>query len=86
MKQYGLTESTVKPDAITVDDYSVWVASDIKEATQKQEDDTEQTIYQYQLTQYEKNEYIQNIGTQVLDTQDALTDLYSMMSEGSSNG
>lgn len=81
MKQYGLTESTVKPQAITVDEHSVWVASEIKETSRKDEQYGEiTTLYQYQLAQYGKDEYIQTIGTQVLDTQDALTEIYLSMS------
>lgn len=81
MKQYGLTESTVKPQAITVDERSVWVASEIKETSRKDEQSGETTtLYQYQLAQYGKDEYIQTIGTQVLDTQDALTEIYLSMS------
>lgn len=49
MYEHGTVKSMVKPDALKIDEYSVWVAEDINE------DGGE---WVYTLTQYEKDEYI----------------------------
>ena len=83
MKDWGTTYSKVKPDETRIDDYSVWVASDITEAEQETEDGESYTMYEYGLIQYTKEEYIQIQGEEinaleeeVLTTQEALCELY----------
>ena len=49
MTVYDEVRSTVKPDAVKIDEYSVWIAEDIRQ------DGSE---WVYTLTQYEKDEYI----------------------------
>jgi hypothetical protein len=77
MTVYEEVKSTVEPDAIKIDEYSVWVAGDIRE------DGGE---WEYTLTQYEKDEYIKlmdeksaALDAQLTDTQLALCDVYEMM-------
>lgn len=52
MINHGLVQSTVKPDHIRYDDYSVWVADNIVE---KNTDDI--IAWEYNLTQYKIEEY-----------------------------
>jgi hypothetical protein len=77
MTVYEEVKSTVEPDAIKIDEYSVWVAEDIRENGGE---------WTYTLTQYEKDEYIKlmdeksaALDAQLTDTQLALCDVYEMM-------
>lgn len=59
MKRYPNTHGTHKPEAVKIDEYSVWVATNVTE-TEVIDAETEETRteYKYDLTQYEKDEYI----------------------------
>ena len=77
MTKYNAVRSTVKPDAVKIDEYSVWVAEDICQTGGE---------WIYTLTQYEKDEYIKlmdeksaELDAQLTDTQLALCDVYEMM-------
>ena len=56
MIEHGTVESTVKPEPLTIDEYSVWVATDIKEVKTEEFEG-----FSYTLTQYSKDEYILQI-------------------------
>ena len=51
-------QSTIRPQAVEIDEYSVWVADDIREITVKDEEGQEHVEYEYELTQLTKDEYI----------------------------
>ena len=86
MKDYGTVRSTVKPEAIVIDDYSVWLSSDIKEVSEKGTDEMPGFKgYQYKLVQYEKDEYIKLLNSQVTETQEAITDIYETMASANSS-
>lgn len=77
MYEHGTVKSAVKPDTVKIDEYSVWVAEDIREGGGG---------WVYTLTQYEKDEYIKlmdeksaALDAQLTDTQLALCDVYEMM-------
>lgn len=53
MVNHGVVESNTKPDAIKLDEYSVWESTNITESEMDGE-----KIYSYELTQYPKDEYI----------------------------
>lgn len=59
MKKYPNTQGTSKPEPVVIDEYSVWVATNVKEIeiTDTETEET-RTEYKYDLTQYEKDEYI----------------------------
>lgn len=57
MIDYGAIRSTVKPDAVEIDEYSVWLNSDIKEIEMQSEDKTH-TEYEFNQVRYTKDEYI----------------------------
>lgn len=85
MVDYGIVRSTVKPEEKVIDEFSVWVNTDISEIGVSHEDDTH-TEFEYHQVQYSKDEYIKMIDeknaaleTQVTDTQIALCDVYEMM-------
>ena len=49
MKDYGFVQSGVKPEEKVVDEYSVWVNTDISEINDG---------WEYHMVQYTKDEYI----------------------------
>lgn len=82
MIDYGAVRSTVKPDAVEIDEYSVWLNSDIKEIEMQSEDKTH-TEYEFNQVRYTKDEYIKLIDernttleSQLTDTQLALCEIY----------
>ena len=49
MTDYGIVKSTVRPEAKAVDEYAVWVNSDITKTEEG---------FEYHMVQYGKDEYI----------------------------
>ena len=49
MTDYGIVKSTVRPEEKVVDEYSVWVNSDIIKTEEG---------FEYHMVQYSKDEYI----------------------------
>lgn len=85
MIDYGTVRSTVKPDEVEIDEYSVWVNSDIKGIDVQPEDESH-TEYEFNQVRYTKDEYIKMIDernttleSQLTDTQLALCEIYEGM-------
>lgn len=85
MIDYGVVRSTVKPDAVEIDEYSVWVNSNITEIVVQSEDESH-TEYEFNQVRYTKDEYIKLIDernttleSQLTDTQLALCEIYEGM-------
>ena len=77
MTDYGIVKSAVRPEAKVVDEYSVWVNSDIIKTEEG---------FEYHMVQYTKDEYIKlmdekntELESQLTDTQLALCDVYEMI-------
>ena len=51
-------QSTVKPQPVEIDEFSVWVAENIRKVTVKDEEGKEYIEYEYELIQLDKDEYI----------------------------
>ena len=51
-------QSTVKPQPVEIDEFSVWIAENIQEVTVKDEEGKEHIEYEYELSQLTKDEYI----------------------------
>ncbi len=87
MKNHGTVRSCVQPKAVEIDDFSVWVASNIKPVTEAGTDEQSGfSGYEYDLIQYDKDEYIKlldnkntSLETQITDTQLALCEVYELM-------
>ena len=88
MKQYGKVRSVQQPDPKVIDDFSVWVAENIVPVTEEPtgEEETGFTGYEYDLTQYTKDEYISmvdeknaSLEAEITSTQLALCDVYEML-------
>ena len=85
MIEYKNVHSTVKPNETEIDDYSVWVSTDIQEITVTDEN-REHTEYAFNQKQYSKDEYImlmseqnKSLENKLTDTQLALCDVYEMI-------
>lgn len=85
MTDYGIVESTVKPEPIKIDEYSVWVNTDIQTVEVESESEVF-TYYTYHMVQYDKDEYLKmqiaanaELEEQITNTQLALCELYENM-------
>lgn len=85
MIEHGRVRAAVAPETILVDEKSVWVADDVQEIT-VQNEQGEQTEYEFSLIQYSKDEYIRRLISanealerDVANTQLALCEVYEMM-------
>lgn len=87
MKQYGTQRSTVKPEDVEITESKVFSYEDITEIKVKNpESDSEVTMYEFTLTEYDKDEYIRiqaeknaSLEEQMTQTQVALCDVYEML-------
>ena len=80
MIDYERVRSTVRPETVRIDEYSVWINTEISEI------EGEQTEYEYRMIRYTKDEYIKlmaeknaELESQLTDTQLALCDIYEMI-------
>jgi alpha-mannosidase len=85
MINHGRTESTIRPEAVEICATKVFVASNVVEVSREQDGETV-TLYQFDYTEYEKDEYIKNIQEkndnleqEITDAQLALCDVYEMI-------
>ena len=74
MINHNKTQSTIKPNAIEIDEYSVWVAENITEITKEND-----VLYEYDLVQYTKDEYILQIAARDDVKSKAIMELSDMM-------
>lgn len=87
MKQYGTQRSTVKPEDVEITESRVFSYEDITEIKVKNpESDDEVIMYEFTLTEYDKDEYIRiqaeknaSLEEQMTQTQVALCDVYEML-------
>lgn len=85
MKKYGKVRGTSQPDAILIDELSVWVSENPVSVEVHDEHGT-RIEWEYDLTQYDKDEYIHMMSNhaelmenQLNDTMMALCDVYEMI-------
>lgn len=86
MVNYGRVRSSVKPEPIVIDEFSVWQHTDIQEISENIGEENEFVGYEYNMIQYEKDEFILKQATesatiqqQITDTQLALCEVYELM-------
>lgn len=87
MKQYQRVRSSLQPEPKTIDEYSVWVAENVTEVMEPEDDNGARCgSYEYDLKQYTKDEYIRMIDDknasleeEITSTQLALCDVYEML-------
>lgn len=73
-------QSTIKPKKIEIDEYSVYLNSDIKKIKVPDESG-KHTEYEYNQTQYSKDEFISLMSEQNKDLEDKLTDTQMALCE-----
>lgn len=86
MVDYGKVRSTVKPEAIVIDEFSVWQHTNIQKISENVGEENEFVGYEFNMVQYSKDEFILQQATdnaalqqQITDTQLALCEVYEMM-------
>lgn len=86
MVDYGKVRSTVKPEPIVIDEFSVWQHTDIQEVSENVGEENEFVGFEYNMIQFTKDEFILNqaaenelLQQQITDTQLALCEVYEMM-------
>lgn len=85
MNDFGKVRSTISPEPLVIDAESVWINSNITPVEETIGAETF-TGFEYDMIQYEKNEYIKimdeknsNLESQLTDTQLALIEIYEGM-------
>lgn len=87
MKQYGTQRSTVKPEDVEITESKVFTYENITEIKVKNpESEDEVTMYEFTLTEYDKDEYIRiqaeknaSLEEQMTQAQEAMCEIYEMM-------
>lgn len=78
--QKQITRSTVKPEAIEIDAYSVYVNKNIKETVPESTEGDQTIIYEYDQYIYDKDEYIRTMSEAQSDIEDAVMELAELVS------
>lgn len=78
--QKQVTRSTVKPESIEIDAYSVYVNKNIKEIIPESTKEDQTTIYEYDQYIYDKDEYIRTMSEAQSDIEDAVMELAELVS------
>ena len=83
MVDYGKVRSTVKPESIVIDDFSVWQHTNIQEVSENVGEENEFNGFEFNMVQYTKDEFIlqqaaenTSLSQQVTDMQLALCEVY----------
>jgi len=87
LKDFGTVKSAVRPEPMVVDEFSVWISTDIQETAEPGMEEGEvEKGFQFHMIQYSKDEYIRlmaernaTLEGQMTDLQMALCDVYEMM-------
>lgn len=58
MVDYGKVRSTVKPESIVIDEFSVWQHTNIQEISENVGEENEFVGYEFNMIQYSKDEFI----------------------------
>lgn len=80
MKMFPNTRSAVEPQPKIVDDYSVWISDNIHTVTVTDEEGNEREEFEYDLTQYDKDEYIRLMDDRTDNVEMAIVELYENIS------
>lgn len=85
MIDYKIVQSMSKPENIVIDEYSVWVNTNIQEI-KVMDDNCGHTEFEFHQVRYSKDEYIklmieqnQALEAEITNTQIALTEIYESM-------
>ena len=83
MRDYGTVRSTVRPEPVKIDEFSVWRNSNIHEVAENVGEENEFVGWEYDMVRYDKNEFIklqaaesERLAEQITNIQLALCGLY----------
>lgn len=87
MVDYGKVRSTIEPESIVIDEFSVWQHTNITPVNEPGTDEEPGFVgYEFNMVQYDKNEFIlkqanenASLAQQITDTQIALCEVYELM-------
>lgn len=88
MINHGKVRSTIKPEKMVIDEYSVWISenitkieveSEISNSNEETKKDEKTVMYEYDLIQYTKDEYIAIQSNQMTDVEMALVEIYESL-------
>jgi len=78
MIDYGRQRSTVQPEPMVLDEHSVWIHTNIQ-AVEETVGEEVFSVYEFDMVQYTKDEYISKLDDQLTDTQLALVEVYELI-------
>ena len=87
MINHGVVRSTVKPERMVIDEYSVWIHENINEIEVEEEiindkgktEKVKTIMYEFEMVQYTKEEYIALQSSQTTDIEMALVEIYESL-------
>ena len=77
MINHGVVRSTIKPERMIIDEYSVWIHENINEI--EVEDEIINDKGKTEMVQYTKEEYIALQSSQTTDIEMALVEIYESL-------
>lgn len=75
MKEYGKVRSTVQPEPLVIDEFNVWVHSNITPIEETNGEEDTFKGFEYDMVQYDKDEYIKIISDRNTNTETTLDSL-----------
>lgn len=75
MKEWGMTISDTEPEGTKITELKVFTATNIQSVEVVTEEGETRTEYHFDMTEYDKDEYIALLEKQVQETQDGLVEL-----------
>lgn len=82
MKDMGRQQGT-SPDEVIVGKDTVYVHTNIEEVTKDAEGNEISGLYEYDETQYDKDEYIKSLSNQATSIQEAIAGIYDTIASAS---
>jgi hypothetical protein len=79
MKDYGKVKSTVRPNALVVDEFSAWVNTNITEVSENVGQQNEFIGFEFNQVQYEKDEYIKMLSDDKIELTGVVDDLIQVL-------
>lgn len=79
MKDYGKVRSTVRPNALVVDEFSAWVNTNITEVSENVGEQNEFIGFEFNQVQYEKDEYIKMLSDDKIELTGVVDDLIQVL-------
>lgn len=79
MKEWGLVESDERPDGVQITELKVFTNTDIEEVEVQTDDGETKRQFRFKQTEYDKDEYINLLNTQVQEVQDGMVELADMI-------